>query len=421
MQFPIQGLEYEEIPFMQNGGESFVLPLPTTRPVHIVFHGDLPFNHGHYGLHKGLADGLIFLGHKEKRITGYFVDCRKGSATFGIRHEVKLSPSAKHILKIPTGVGHAFEGLDGVFTINAYEAYLPPPEYLLTSKNPWSTGADILNFSFQTELKNLPEVEVNLHPASDRFYDVLRDYQKATLGTVIHDYPVTEVVAFEDGTTASLSVRKPIDRSLWPAEWEQISNIDGLGWRRHYIVMGDDATGYSALLDPAPIQVIDHGSEKYSHDAYGIHLESEDRLTFLGATKSLIKGNFIDCREGSETFRREVEICFSPSALKYLVVPPGVAHAFEGLENVFTINRPRRCAGDLEKMEPGNDIIDWPLHSRPAPSFFVEQNEAPLEYYKSLVMRQKRYLKEGSLTSSAFTVLVEDAHGSPVRVLLRKE
>lgn len=417
---PIEGLGFRSLPTMNNGGVSQVLPLPTTRPVHLVFHGVRPFNHGHYGLHLGLADRLVFLGSPDREITGYFADCRQASATFGVRHVQRFAPSTGRMLMIPPGVGHAFEGLEEVFTINAYEAFLPPPDALLTDSNPWATGADILNFPFGVADADLPRVTPSSYPASDTFYDVLRDYQRATLGAVAHDYPVTEDVSFDDGSSATLSVRKPIDRARWPAEWEPIAGIAGLGWRRHFIVMGDDETGYSALLDPAPIQVIDHGTAPYTHDAYGIHLQSEDRLTFVGNAACGMRAHFIDCREGSATLHKECSIRFAPSALKYLTIPPGVAHAFESLERVFTINRPRRCAGDLALMEPGNDVIDWPLGLRPAPVLAVVENDAPLAYYHRLAARQQRYMARHDLSSSAFSVLLEDAHGAPVRVLLRK-
>lgn len=421
-ELPIDGLCFDELPVMNNGGSSCVLPIPTTRPIHIVFHGILPFKHGHYGLHKGLADRLIFLGNSKKIITGFFIDCRSESPTFGVRHIEKFAPSIKKMLRIPPGVGHAFEGLEEVFTINAYEAFLPPPETLLTEKNPWATGADILNFKFETPTDELPVVIPNSYSASDTFYEALRLYQKATLNKVNHDYPHTEDIFFEDGSSAKLSVRKPIDRSHWPQDWEPIGDIPGLGWKRHFIVMGDDDTGYSALLDPAPIQIIDHGIETYTHDAYGIHLESEDRLTFVGDQGKTVKAHFIDCRKNSPTFHKEYSISFTPSALKFLVIPPGVAHAFESIETVFTINRPRRCAGDLSKMEPGNDIIDWPIASRPAPVIEVDNNyeDAPIEYYHQLAARQSRYLAENELTSSALTVLIENSQGSHVRLLLRK-
>ncbi|SER57414.1 dTDP-4-dehydrorhamnose 3,5-epimerase family protein [Pseudomonas soli] len=417
---PILGLEFVSLASMDNGGSSKVLPLPITRPVHIVFHGVAPFNHGHYGLHFGLADKLIFLGSPTKLITGFFVDCRSDSPTYGVRHVEKFHPITTEMLCIPPGVGHAFEGLEEIFTINAYEALLPPPELLITEKNPWATGADILNFAFDVTDSELPRVTPNKFPASQRFYDLLRDYQKETLNLVRHDYPITEDVILDDGSAVKLSVRKPIDKSLWPDEWENIENISGLGWRRHYIVMGDDHTGYSALIDPSPLQVIDHGTAEYSHDAYGIHLESEDRLTFVGEESRSIRAHFIDCRLDSPTLHKECSITFHPSALKFLVIPPGIAHAFESIEGVYTINRPRRCAGNLERMEPGNDIIDWPLAARPAPILEIVENDAPLEYYHSLALRQQRFLSENDLSSSALSVLLEDGHGVAIRLLLRK-
>lgn len=187
---------------------------------------------------------------------------------------------------------------------------------------------------------------------SDQFYDLLREFQSTTLGNVEHDYPSTERVEFEDGTAHTLQVRKKV-ASAATEIWEPASSISGVGWQRHYVVWGDEGAGYSALLDPAPFQVIDHGESHYENDAYGIHLFSEDRLTFLGKPGEDIYVRLLDCRRGSPTLGRQDELRFKPTPLKFLVIPPGVAHGFRNLEGVFTANRPRRCAGNLEDMTPG--------------------------------------------------------------------
>jgi dTDP-4-dehydrorhamnose 3,5-epimerase-like enzyme len=422
---PIDGLHWKQNFFVSNGGQSRVLPIPTTHPVHVVFHGSKPFNHGHYGLHVGLIDNLTFLGNPRQRAIGRFVDCRVSSPTFGVEFTEKFCPSVGQTLHIPNGVAHSFEGLQDVFTINAYEARLPPPQLLVTEKNPWAQGADIVNFPFGTALSELPRITENRHVPSEAFYRALRVYQSETLNSVKHDYPFTQEASLDDGTVAKLMLWKRIDRSRLPPEVTTIDGIDGLCWRRHFIIMGDDETGYSALLDPGSINVIDHGEERYSHDAYGIHLMCEDRLTFVGDAAQEVTARFADCRRGSKTFGAELVVKFRPSPIQFLCVPPGVAHAFEGLENVFTINRARKVTGDLTQFAPGNDTLDWPLEKRPVPELQVEAPvEVPVSYYEELVGLQQKYIADtlanGRTVSTQMGFLFTDDVGQTVRLSVRQ-
>ena len=420
MSLRIDGLKWEERYYQDNGGDSYVVPFPINRPVHIVFHGKEAFNHGHLGYHTGIRDRLTFLGASRTNICGNFVDCRKDSATRGIRDQITFAPDSRRTLIIPPGVAHSFRGLESVHTINDYELLLPPPRKLMSSENPWATGADITNFPLDASDEEVPLVEPNSYPVSDGFYDILREFQLETLKNVDYEYPSTENIRFADGSAFKLQFRKKVDQFLKVPEWDPVPGIEGVGWRRHFVVWGDSTAGYAALLDAAPFQVIDHGEGRYDNDAYGIHLLSEDRLTFLGDSDQVAAVRLLDCRDGSTTFGMEVEAEFSPSPLRYLCIPPGVAHGFRNLGGIFTVNRTRRCAGDLTKFEPGNDVIDWHFNERPAPAFSIEANEAPLSYYKALASRQRAFIERDIRESTAMVFLADDGDGRKVRVALRK-
>jgi hypothetical protein len=204
----IKGLRWDGLPSMRNGVESVVVPMPTTDLVHIVYHGDEAFSHGRYGLHRGLEDHLTFLGSSRKKAKGYFVDCRVGSPTLHRKVEIDFTPDAARTLVIPCGVAHGFDGLEGIYTVNAFRAYLPPPQYLMTEKNPWSTGTDILNFPYATADAALPAVEVNTYPASEHFYELLSDMQRATLGSIDYEFPHTEDMVDANGKQVTLLIRK---------------------------------------------------------------------------------------------------------------------------------------------------------------------------------------------------------------------
>jgi dTDP-4-dehydrorhamnose 3,5-epimerase-like enzyme len=417
----IEGLCWESMPFIENGVDSGVVPFPTTDLVHLVYHGDRPFAHGRYGLHRGLEDHLTFLGSTSTQAQGFFVDCRRGSPTLHRQITLDFTPSSRRTLIIPCGVAHGFKGLEGVYTLNSFKAYLPPPEHLLTAQNPWATGVDIYNFSYDTPASNLPIVDTNIHPASPVFYEILSEMQKATLGTIEYEYPHTEDITDENGDTVTLMIKKRLLPEQQLPEWEPIEGIEGVGWRKHLLVWSDSNAGYAALVDAAPIQVIDHGENFYSTDAYGIHLEWEDRLTFVGPSDRTVRIKLIDCRQQSKTRSREVTYEFKPSPLRMLIIPPGVAHAFESLEHIFTINRPSRSAGDPETFEPGNDVIDWPLDKRPAPLFDIEAREFQFAYYQQLVKYQKDYLavRDDNLSTPS-VLLVNDGSGNQVRVAIRR-
>ena len=417
----IEGLYWESMPFIENGVDSGVVPFPTTDLVHLVYHGDKPFSHGRYGLHRGLEDHLTFLGPTSTQAQGFFVDCRRESPTLHRRITLNFTPSSQRTLIIPCGVAHGFKGLEGVYTLNSFKAYLPPPEHLLTAQNPWATGADIYNFSYDTPDSELPSVDTNSYPASPVFYEILSEMQKATLGTIEYEYPHTEDITDEHGNIVTLIIKKRLLPEQQIPEWEPIEGIEGVGWRKHLLVWSDSNAGYAALADAAPIQVIDHGENSYSTDAYGIHLEWEDRLTFVGLSDRTVRIKLIDCRRQSKTQGREVTYEFKSSPLRMLIIPPGVAHAFESLEHIFTINRPSRSAGDPETFVPGNDVIDWPLDKRPAPLFDIEAREFPFAYYQQLAQHQKGYLavRDDSLSTPS-VLLVNDGSGNQVKVAIRR-
>ncbi|WP_342310491.1 hypothetical protein [Burkholderia pyrrocinia] len=422
METGIAGLRWDSLPAMNNGVESVVVPMPTTDLVHVVYHGDKPFSHGRYGLHRGLEDHLIFLGSPTKKAKGYFLDCRRDSPTLHQRVVVEFSPDVTRSLVIPCGVAHGFEGLERIYTINAFRAFLPPPQYLMTEKNPWATGTDILNFPYSIDDRDLPVVEVNTYPASEMFYDLLSEMQRATLGDIRHEFPHTEDMVDTDGKVVTLLIKKELSPRQAITQSDPIPGIEGLRWEQHLLVWSDDVSGYAALTDHGPIQIIGHGEQHYKTDAYGIHLEWEDRLTFVGPSDQRAIIRFIDCRRGSPTEGNEIAHEFSPSALRMLIIPPGVAHAFEGLEHIFTINRPYRRSGDADRFEPGHDVIDWPLDQRPPPSFDLSPTrDFPLSYYHALVEAQRDYLAlQQQHVSTPAILLVRDSDGSTKRVALRQ-
>nr|WP_237585185.1 MULTISPECIES: dTDP-4-dehydrorhamnose 3,5-epimerase family protein [unclassified Proteus (in: enterobacteria)] len=76
---------------------------------------------------------------------------------------------------------------------------------------------------------------------------------------------------------------------------------------------------------------------------------------------------FIDCRKNSPTFKSELSFEITPSSARTLIIPPGVAHTFSYLENVFTLNSYslflptiEQFASETLNWSPNNDVINLP-------------------------------------------------------------
>jgi dTDP-4-dehydrorhamnose 3,5-epimerase-like enzyme len=393
----INGLKWHDACVEEGRNGSSVTWFPTTHLVHLVFHGDRPFRHTHYGIHLGFSDRLTFLGPSSRTLRGYFVDCRKDSPTLHERASIVFSPSTKRTLYIPCGVAHAFEGMEGIFTINSFDASLPEPSLLLTNESPWATGADIQYFELDAKDSELPSVQENVFSASETFYDLLSEMQATTLGGVAHEYPHTEEVEFPDGTRAKVMVRRPVTERQKIPSYEAIPEIPGLGWQGHLVVWSGSHAGYSALVDRSPINVIDYKTSPYCPSEYQVDAEFENCLTILGPSSQTAKIKIIDCRYNSPTCHREHVLEFQPSALRFLCIPPGVAYALEHQGGLFTINRPRKC-GKPAGAVSDSGMRSFPMEGRSIPTLDVQKDEAPLDYYKALAKtQQERFSTAGAV------------------------
>lgn len=98
---------------------------------------------------------------------------------------------------------------------------------------------------------------------------------------------------------------------------------------------------HKILSSPGPLvsDFVTHGPN-FEYSTFGIHIGQDDRLTFLGRGERSIIGHFIDCRRDSPTKFVRISYSFSPSMLRRLIIPRGVAHTFDGLAGVVTRDEP---------------------------------------------------------------------------------
>lgn len=417
----IEGLGWVPNFRIENGTDSFVVPFATCRPVNIVFHGTRRFDYGHYGIHLGQEDHLTFLGPSSQAISAYFIDCRLGSATAHKKVVIDFTPTSERMLVIPAGIAHAFDGLENVHTLNCYRLLLPHPERWATGDIDWRLESDVINVPMEVTPEDVALYRPNECNASDRFYELIAENQRQTLPSLQHEYPSTREVALRDGTTVQIKLHKRSQRQEAMPAWSPIEDIPGLGWEAHLVLYSGETSGFVPLLDTSALYVVDHGEHNcYTHDAFGIHLGQQDRLTFLGPADHTATATFVDCRAGSPTLHRTVSQRFTPDARRCLVIPNGVAHRFEHLERVYTVNRPFSFLSDTVAYQPGTDVIDWPIEWDGFPVLEVNTIPASRAFYEEQARAQRELTKAPPMHATPLVLMAKDSEGRPVRVVLRK-
>jgi dTDP-4-dehydrorhamnose 3,5-epimerase-like enzyme len=118
--------------------------------------------------------------------------------------------------------------------------------------------------------------------------------------------------------------------------------IDGLRFEPNLVLHGDVSDGVretKILSNTGGVvgHFVTHAPD-FEYRDYGVHVGQVDRLTFVSAAPQVITGVFIDCRKRSATLGHKVRLSFTASPSRKLVIPPGVAHTFENIQNVVTRN-----------------------------------------------------------------------------------
>lgn len=152
------------------------------------------------------------------------------------------------------------------------------------------------------------------------------------------------------------------------SELNQDITIKGLYWISRWRINNGKKDAYVIpFATTYPVNIIYHGENEFKYGQYGIHLGQQDTLTFLGNENQKILAKFIDCRKNSPTFKTTFSCYITPSSARTLIIPPGVAHTFYHLENIFTLNSYTLYLPDINQLEkkeliwsPNNDVINLP-------------------------------------------------------------
>jgi dTDP-4-dehydrorhamnose 3,5-epimerase-like enzyme len=421
LKIPIMGLKWLKRVRLDNGGMSFVVPFPDTHSVNIVDHGFSMFNYGQYGIHIGQADVLTFLGDNEHMVTAHFIDCRAQSETWGVRYSENFYPSTAWSLFIPPGVAHTFDGLGGIYTVNNYQLYLPDPDKVFQAQPDWSPENDILNIPVGIQDSDIPRVTPMHHLAGTALYKAISDYHRNHLKHLRYMHPERQVFQLNSGESVSLTLRKKVKETSQSTEYKKNDlGIAGLFFEKIPSIQTGEHSKIVPILYGCPFYIVDHGARKYDFNTYGLHKGQEDNLIFLGNPQKKIRAEFVDFRAGSPTLHKKIQLEFTPSSSQKLVIPPGVAHAFWGLEDVFTLNRPRLFLNDRETYIPAHDTHDWPIENHNYPTMQCNTILAPEDYYEYLKSRQKNAFSKDITQSTPTSFMTKNKAGKKIRVLLRK-
>ncbi len=207
----------------------------------------------------------------------------------------------------------------------------------------------------------------------------------------------------------------------------ELLKIAGLHWDTRVRVPNGADSFVVPFPTIHPVTLVYHGEQPFSYGHYGIHVGQEDRLTFLGPSNKQITAYFIDCRKSSSTRGSRLKVQFAPSSSRTLCIPPGVAHAFDGLDSVHTINDYKLFLPDPDKLfseksdwNPSSDVVNIPMDVSDADLIFVEENDTASDLFYALIASQQREAIPHVTTEYPSTMDVGTQDGRKVRLMFRR-
>ncbi len=417
----IEGLHWIPRWRINNGQkDSFVVPFPTTFPVNIVYHGENEFKYGQYGIHLGQQDTLTFLGDEKQIFLAKFIDCRKGSPTFKVKLDFYIKPSSEKTLIIPPGVAHTFHNLENIFTLNSYKLFLPPLERLIDNSIQWSPENDIINIPEDISIDDIEGCVAMSEEASALVYHRIGLFQSENLKKHKYQHAETREFILDGGEKVNLRLREKVSNNRKTAL--PVSKINGVMFNELPSIKTGNESCIVPLTRTSPLYLVEHGTEHYDFDSYGLHLGQEDHLVFLGHSTQKITLKLVDMREGSATLFVEDEISFYPSPNVELIIPCGVAHALFNMANIVTVNRPILYLDKNSEYLPGHDVIDWPIENTHYMAYKTNKIEADEDFYADMVARQNEIVKEPPTHNTPKSIVVYDEKTAQyVKVLLKEK
>jgi hypothetical protein len=108
--------------------------------------------------------------------------------------------------------------------------------------------------------------------------------------------------------------------------------------------------------------VVVHAADAPQAQTLDLHIGRIDELTFIATSPRELAGTFLDCRAGSPSFGRRLELSFSTSPARRLIIPAGVAHRLTNLGGVIVRNDLRLlCTASSQRWQAEGDRLSLPL------------------------------------------------------------
>lgn len=197
------------------------------------------------------------------------------------------------------------------------------------------------------------------------------------------------------------------------------TEILGLHWEGTYRLRTGNRSGI--LVQNAGqenVSIVFHAEDFTSsthggYDVFGIHLGQSDVLTFLPTDDRVMTGRFVDCRKDSVTLHKEVVLQFQGNPDRALAVERGIAHCFDNLVGMVTVNQPRLYVDFFNPdFVPPTDVLNVSrdTESRDFPIVRVNRFAAPHWFCRLARRRQRRQIQRNPMQQHPFR-FVHPEHG----------
>jgi dTDP-4-dehydrorhamnose 3,5-epimerase len=185
------------------------------------------------------------------------------------------------------------------------------------------------------------------------------------------------------------------------------TDIPGLEWRSNYVIQSGPRSYYVIENEGGGVTDVIYYPKEVKSEWYGLHIGQVDRLTFFGSPNTKIHGYFIDCRKKSEKAdHKKYEMDFNPDPTRHLFIERGIAHTFDGLENVTVrVESIWYMSQDNPDYELANDTLVFRIDEEESkyPSVTINELPIPDEVLQYVLNRQQNGVKEGTITNKLIT------------------
>ncbi|MBB3908360.1 dTDP-4-dehydrorhamnose 3,5-epimerase [Anoxybacillus sp. UARK-01] len=197
------------------------------------------------------------------------------------------------------------------------------------------------------------------------------------------------------------------------------SDINGVFWcKNYYVQTGQESFTLVANSGPLISDMIYFSINSTDH--FIIQVGQIDRFTFFGDPNQEITGLFVDCRKGSPTLHKKVELKFKPDPTKHLYIERGIAKLFTNIKNITVRSEPIWFSTNVNtEYSIGNDRLIVPSDTELENFPIVQINELPLpnRTLQVILQREQRILREGGEYKQSFDLYME---GVKNRITIKK-